>query len=284
MIPQNIPPAGGMGHPFMAPYGTEKAAYATCFYYRGLVPVTYTMAAELSTVMLSVYDNESQGMTIKLDGRGADMAQISDDDAERISSWDARAWHVQKSLLSILLHRAGVTKDAPRRDICYNQNLLQVSRPNLHDELANFGHVIIRNGKITQYMRCGQKWQPGDRINILAQGPCKGKLFSDTRGPDPDMPLPVPTQSNIVYGKALHPSHILNYYTGLLFCSKCGCRTTSARVEDLAALCRMKPSTPATAYQLTRIKRGLHPRGSTLPFPTTRLARPESLKAFVQTM
>jgi hypothetical protein len=217
-----------------------------------------------------------------LAGRGAAMAQVCDEDAERAASWDHRALHIQRRLLAVISHRASLTRDQPARNVCFDQQLLRVVPPTLDDALLKAGHIVCQVGHKQRCLNCGQVWIPEDRKMILGQGTCRGTPFWACRGHDPEIPQLVPIRSNLVYGRALHMSHVLMYHKGLVFCLKCGCRTSSARVDGLAASCRMRPGTASAAYQLTRMKRGLHPRGSTYAFPTPRLAPPAAIAPFVQ--
>ena len=82
----------------------------------------------------SKLDMDEKGQADRLAGRGAKMAQISEDDSERITSWDNLAWHIQRRLLAVLSHRARLAKDkGPRCSICFDQQLARRQAPTDED-------------------------------------------------------------------------------------------------------------------------------------------------------
>ena len=136
-----------MGHPLTAPYGTETAAYATCFYYRGLVPQVYTTAAEPSTVMLSVYDNEDQGYTIDggityLDGSGG---KYSTDPRRRRVGW-GWAYFAREDVADDYRYRLGQfgTLNKPQ----WSQTVPQAE---IRALVAFLRHLVAHHGQRSKY-------------------------------------------------------------------------------------------------------------------------------------
>ena len=68
--------------------------------------------------------------------------------------------------------------------------------------------------------------------------------------------------------RPLHISHNLSYIRGIVYCRTCGCYTSSQRVAKLAEPCRMKPRSATGAWQLRRMKDGLHPLGDAHRWPS----------------
>ena len=149
-------------------------------------------------------------------------------------------------------------------------------------ELTKIGHVLGPRGDDNRCWRCGIAWSPQSRREVLAMGPCQGTKFWHIEGRDPHMPVPLPTKQHIVYGRTIHPTHRLVYLRGILYCQKCGRRTSSKVVRDLADVCALKPSNVSKHYQLNRMQRGLHPRGGSYAFPSCTDTVPREWEPFCQ--
>ena len=75
-----------------------------------------------------------------------------------------------------------------------------------------------------------------------------------------DVPAILPRENVPRYGRTpLHTSHALTYLHGFIYCRVCGYYTSSARVQNLAAPCKMKPPNQSQVRVLKRMKAGLHP-------------------------
>jgi ribonuclease HI len=100
--------------------------------------VVYKVKGHITQAMVdadvcTALDKEGNDKADALASRGASMAQISDADSESIESWDSRAMHIQRRLLLVISHRAGLARDAPTRNVCYDGQLLRCHGPTLDD-------------------------------------------------------------------------------------------------------------------------------------------------------
>ncbi len=65
-----------------------------------------------------------------------------------------------------------------------------------------------------------------------------------------DRPIPLPYEAIHIGNNNVHSTHSLKQYRGLIFCSKCGCRTEGAVLKKLSAPCQP----PTKSYGLPAVK------------------------------
>ena len=103
------------------------------------------------------------------------------------------------------------------------------------------------------------QWGPQHRSNIISQGKCPQASPWTQLPANLHNPWKLPSNTSLVWnGRAIHPSHSITYYRGVIYCNHCGYYTTGASVRKLQSLCLLKP--PASQVRLLkRMKAGVFP-------------------------
>ena len=201
---------------------------------------------------------------------GATLNAVSRHDVKVTELQDARAWLMQERLLAIVRNRI-MLNPTPKRNVLYDQDVIAHVRDNLDNQLERQEHRLIHFGHKTLCGCCQQVWHRQSRREILAEGPCPGPELAWGSGLNinPDIPSRLEVGAYPRYGRRpLHVSHNLSYIRGIVYCRTCGCYTSSQRVAKLAEPCRMKPRSATGAWQLRRMKDGLHPLGDAHRWPS----------------
>ena len=121
------------------------------------------------------------------------------------------------------------------------------------------GHHPIRNdGGGYLCSLCGQSWTPKTAATVIQAGQCPGDILWSTSDARCDRPIRVKEATGMIFrGVAIHPSHLLRWKRGVLYCARCG-SYSARRVRGLRDVCIGKPTT-SKRYGLRRILSGKTP-------------------------
>ena len=121
------------------------------------------------------------------------------------------------------------------------------------------GHHPIRNdGGGYLCSLCGQSWTPKTAATVIQAGQCPGDILWSTSDARCDRPIRIKEATGMIFrGVAIHPSHLLRWKRGVLYCARCG-SYSARRVRGLRDVCIGKPTT-SKRYGLRRILSGKTP-------------------------